>query len=34
MSGAFAALAMGLSGLFTAVTLPWLLPMLASLFKT
>jgi putative effector of murein hydrolase len=25
-TGAFAALAMGLNGLFTALTLPWLLP--------
>ena len=33
-TGAFAALAMGLNGLFTAITLPWLLPLLASLLKT
>ena len=33
-AGAFAALAMGLNGLFTAVTLPWLLPLLAPLLKT
>ena len=32
-TGAFAALAMGLNGLFTALTLPWLLPMVAGLFK-
>lgn len=32
-TGAFAALAMGLNGLFTAITLPWLLPLLAPLFK-
>ncbi|MCB1887648.1 MAG: LrgB family protein [Rhodocyclaceae bacterium] len=31
-AGAFAALAMGLNGLFTAVSLPWLLPWLTSLF--
>lgn len=28
-TGAFAALAMGVNGLFTALTLPWLLPLLA-----
>ncbi|MBS0369910.1 MAG: LrgB family protein [Proteobacteria bacterium] len=32
-TGAFAALAMGLNGLFTAITLPWLLPLLAPLLK-
>ena len=32
-TGAFAALAMGLNGLFTALTLPWLLPLVAGLFK-
>lgn len=32
-TGAFAALAMGLNGLFTALTLPWLLPMVAGLLK-
>lgn len=32
-TGAFAALAMGLNGLFTALTLPWLLPLVAELFK-
>ncbi|WP_347248078.1 LrgB family protein [Zoogloea sp.] len=30
-TGAFAALAMGLNGLFTALTLPWILPLLARL---
>lgn len=32
-TGAFAALAMGLNGLFTAITLPWLLPLLTPLLK-
>mgnify|MGYP000620845049 CR=1 FL=1 len=32
-TGAFAALAMGLNGLLTALTLPWLLPLLAPLIK-
>ncbi|KAB2969584.1 LrgB family protein [Zoogloea sp.] len=32
-TGAFAALAMGLNGLFTALTLPWLLPLLAPLVR-
>ena len=32
-TGAFAALAMGLNGLFTALTLPWLLPYLAPLIS-
>jgi len=32
-TGAFAALAMGLNGLFTALTLPWLLPLLAPLLS-
>lgn len=32
-TGAFAALAMGLNGLFTALTLPWILPMLAGLLN-
>ncbi len=32
-AGAFAALAMGLNGLFTAVSLPWLLPWIESLFN-
>lgn len=32
-TGAFAALAMGLNGLFTALTLPWLLPLVTALFK-
>ena len=32
-TGAFAALAMGINGLFTALTLPWLLPMLAPLLR-
>ncbi len=32
-TGAFAALAMGLNGLLTALTLPWLLPLLAPLLK-
>ena len=32
-TGAFAALAMGLNGLFTALTLPWLLPMLSPLLR-
>jgi predicted murein hydrolase (TIGR00659 family) len=32
-TGAFAALAMGLNGLFTALTLPWLIPFLAPLIK-
>lgn len=32
-TGAFAALAMGLNGLFTALTLPWLLPLVAGLLK-
>jgi predicted murein hydrolase (TIGR00659 family) len=32
-TGAFAALAMGLNGLFTAITLPWLLPLLAPLLR-
>ncbi len=32
-TGAFAALAMGLNGLFTALTLPWLLPLLAAALK-
>lgn len=31
-AGAFAALAMGLNGLFTAVSLPWLLPLLERWF--
>ncbi|WP_374264767.1 LrgB family protein [Zoogloea sp.] len=33
-TGAFAALAMGLNGLFTALALPWLLPILAGWFKS
>ena len=32
-TGAFAALAMGLNGLLTALTLPWLLPLLAPLIR-
>lgn len=32
-TGAFAALAMGLNGLFTALTLPWLLPLLAATIR-
>ncbi|WP_079433029.1 LrgB family protein [Zoogloea sp. LCSB751] len=32
-TGAFAALAMGLNGLFTAIALPWLLPLLAPLLR-
>lgn len=32
-TGAFAALAMGLNGLFTAITLPWLLPLLTPLLR-
>lgn len=32
-TGAFAALAMGLNGLFTAIALPWLLPLLTPLLK-
>lgn len=32
-TGAFAALAMGLNGLLTALTLPWLLPLLASMLR-
>ena len=32
-TGAFAALAMGLNGLLTAATLPWLLPLLTPLLK-
>ena len=31
--GAFSALAMGLNGLFTAITLPWLLPLVVRLFS-
>jgi putative effector of murein hydrolase len=31
-AGAFAALAMGLNGLLTAVSLPWILPWLERLF--
>lgn len=32
-TGAFAALAMGLNGLFTALTLPWLLPLLSAALR-
>ena len=32
-TGAFAALAMGLNGLFTAITLPWLLPLMAAAIR-
>ncbi|MDD3354797.1 LrgB family protein [Zoogloea sp.] len=32
-TGAFAALAMGLNGLLTAIALPWLLPLLAPLLR-
>ncbi|HAY08912.1 MAG TPA: hypothetical protein DCY18_03065, partial [Thauera sp.] len=31
-AGAFAALAMGLNGLLTAVSLPWILPWIETLF--